>query len=234
MTKIKIIVGKTTFHSPLADGNPEWRVIEDIGNDAFKARTTEEGESYHQNLFTGAEIRERVASEKHDSEDNRNRAAWLKTLQPGTILHFDSGFGQFVRYEVVGNKNKRLKAIALVGDWDSHDLPQRQADGSIYSPYHAEEVVTGTPRGFPHWSRIVESPCYHGGVDDPTKMTPLDLRVPDLTPEEEKAVALNQLLGRIEELFMKRDLTDQQRLECIHGLVTTNSAKAFMRIAMRV
>lgn len=119
------------------------------------------------------------------------------SLKVGQIVHYDNGFGSYVRCEVVrgesvhskGVEQNVLKPIALVGDWRPYDLPRRMPDGSVNYGYQVEKIREGATMT-PHESTVWESPrCARRGAD-PTGMAPISLEVPGMSEEEEGKAAL--------------------------------------------
>lgn len=129
-------------------------------------------------------------------------AAFLDGLKVGAVVHYSNGFNDFVRYEVVDdNGTKKYKPIALVGDWKS-DKPHRYANGEVTTPYHVEKVLKGELVERLQAATVYESPkCEKTkgkGANtwtmlDPTKLDPLPLVLPDMTPEQLEVARLYKL-----------------------------------------
>jgi hypothetical protein len=135
-----------------------------------------------------------------DVERSRNWRNYLAkekarkdSLQVGEIIHYDNGFGEYIRCEIVDKDGElHAKAIAMVGNWSERDLPRRQKDGTIYYGYHAEKILfpdkerSGTKT---HW--IPNMSCIWEYTDsprkgpDPREMEPIDLSVPELDAGEQ-------------------------------------------------
>jgi hypothetical protein len=90
--------------------------------------------------------------------------SWYESLPLGTIVHYNHGFGQFIRAEVVmavdegslssdGKRKKMLKPIALVGPWKPYDLQP--------TSYYVKKVREGTPFRT-NWTNNYEAPAYSG------------------------------------------------------------------------
>jgi hypothetical protein len=98
----------------------------------------------HMRGLTLSDVRALVEYDRHIESMFDAHEDYYANLPVGTIVHYDNGFGQFVRCErVEGPKGKRLRELALVGNWDDYDLPRRMPDGSIHFGYHAEGVIEG-------------------------------------------------------------------------------------------
>jgi len=99
----------------------------------------------------------------------------------GTIVHYDNGFGDYVRGKIVTHEGeKQMLPIALVGNWKSHDLVNRNTDGSLRYGYHAKRVINGEPFR-PNASNMVEFPGHSlRGGGDPRKMSPIALTPPGM------------------------------------------------------
>lgn len=151
--------------------------------------------------LTLADVKRMVAADKFWDDLADDNANFLNKQKPGTILHYDNGFNQFVRREVVkvDGKNK-LKSIALVGEWRTHDLPHRDIRGEIYYPYHPKKIIEGELDDSLQTSTTYEAPNYDKkGKIDPRKLPAIDLTVPPMTADQENAARLWRLIGSIRE-----------------------------------
>lgn len=94
-----------------------------------------------------ADIRAMVASDDVWQGIMDEHDEFYRNLPLGSIVHYDNGFGKFVRAErIEGERGKRLRPIALVGNWDpAMDLPRRNVDGSITLHYYPEKIAKGEP-----------------------------------------------------------------------------------------
>jgi hypothetical protein len=129
---------------------------------------------------------------------------FLQSQKPGTILHYHNSFGQYVRQIVVkdGSVNK-LKPIALVGNWDKHDLPYRHANGTVCQPYHAKKILSGELYDSLQCSTTYEHPTFvKPGTKfnniDPRKLDPLSLELPPLEGDAKVATELWQLIEQVQ------------------------------------
>lgn len=152
---------------------------------------------------------------------------YFASLPVGSIVHYDNGFAQYVRcVRVEGEKGKRLRPIALVGNWSSMDLPRRNADGTVYEPFHVRAIATGdpfepnygnvwetydaerrawsqrglTPEGTAHLNDIgmarFREKPYQAPFD-PTTAPAIDLTLPGPTAEEQALAALVAVLNDV-------------------------------------
>lgn len=165
-----------------------------------------------------------VASNRALSELFRASNSIYDTLEPGTIVHYDNGFNEFIRCEAVpvppgwasrsGSKPEGkvvLKPIALVGPmrhqepdgtwvqgWHESDLVKRDRAGEIITGHYAEMVLEGELFQ-PNGGSIYESFEYHrrGKGLDPRKMEPIDLTPPPITAEQESVAPLIRALNRV-------------------------------------
>lgn len=182
MAKKNIGVG-TKFRSTYADGNPEWTVVRSRGGNSWDCEIKgDEDFKGAKKVFGTEEIEAAVAMAALWSGMKQKHEDYYETLKPGQIVHYHNGFGEYVRCEVVRDDGRnKLKGIALVGAWRTHDLPQRRADGTINLPYNAKKVLEGdlmTPNAGNIWEG---SESLQKTQPDPRKMQPLDLSVPPLT-----------------------------------------------------
>lgn len=140
------------------------------------------------------------------------------TVPLGSVLHYHDGFNRFIRGIVVERKGRNasgdrplrgLRSVAMVGAWTAYDLPRRGPDGEIKYPYHAAKILSPTPDSIfnPSPSCIYESDECTRSLADPCEMPPIDLSVPDITPEEEVSAAKYRLIQRLSDIC-KNDIDD--------------------------
>lgn len=151
----------------------------------------------------------------------RTADAFWTSRQVGDILHWNNYGNAWVRGEVILHDGaKALRPTALVGSWQSHDLPQRRPDGTIYHPYHVQKIIDGKA-----WTPSFDC-LWEGGSTamtrrpDPTGQPPLDLTLPDPTPEEAAEHAREALLNSIN-LATTAPHSSADRLAQIRALLTT-------------
>ena len=210
------------FRSTLADGNPIWEVKRSLGG-AWLCEVVDEpfeidGKVYESD-FAGAEksflSREILAANAYEDmfKDMRSdHDGFYASLDEGDIVHYNNGFKNFVRCEVVfdaDEQKNKLKPIALVGEWSNCDLPKRRADGEIYNGYHSQQIIDGSTFE-PNAGCIFESGTNHS--DDPRSLTPIDLSVPAMTEEEEQEAVRCQLIGRVQEIISEHDSGNTQEI----------------------
>lgn len=144
------------------------------------------------------------------------------TLPVGAIVHYDNGFASFVRaVRVEGEKGHRLKPLALVGNWQAHDLPKRERDGSIRYGYQVERIREGKtfePSASCIWENMDEKqrayamrsckppgpsqtcnfPKYEAPFD-PTTAETLSLELPEPTLAEQRLIFHEKKAERLRE-----------------------------------
>jgi hypothetical protein len=156
---------------------------------------------------------------------------FYSTLPVGAIVHYDNGFAQFIRCErVEGPKGKRLRPLALIGNWNDHDLPRRRPDGSVQLGFQAEKIANGDCFE-PYYGNIWESydakrrewsmrgltasstahlndigrarfaEQRYQAPFDPTTAEPIDLTPPGLSAEEQAIAAYVKQLTAIAEVI---------------------------------
>lgn len=235
------------FHSAYADGNPEWEVIEKRGRGTWIATITPESldfvgtnKAFTTEEIEGAKAMAALWDDMHDDHD-----AFFASLPIGAIVHYDNGFNQFVRCEVVASTTtshgRNLKNLALVGAWREHDLPRRMADGSIYNGYHAQQIIDGAVFE-PNYTNIYEARPEEEGMlrarsatIDPRDLPPIDLSVPDMSEAERVAADLVQLINDIGALCgdpawdsKEERRTPHQKLADIYALVNSDRANGHL------
>lgn len=228
--KPEIKVGVTTFRAGYADGNPLWKVVKSVGRDAYLCEIVNEpinigGKMIPSDFagtrkaFMGREIAAHVASAKFwDSlEDEAER--FYTSLKPNAIVHYDSGFGAYVRCRVVKEgAETKLKPIALVGDWKPHSLPRRMKDGSVYNGYHVDQIIKGETFR-PHASNLYEYPTNERKHANPAGMMPVNLNVPDMTEAEAAKADLWKKIDAIGEYCQGGDCEPETIIEAIRKIL---------------
>ena len=200
-----------TFRASYADSMPTFRVTKKAGPGVYlaiieddmdysgveKAFTTQEIESSKQWAARFAKLAE--------ADDD-----FWATVSEGDILHYNDGFGNFVRCEVVmGTEDNAggvdrsenvgrlvMLPVALVGNWKQFDLANRRPDGSISYGYHARKVIEGNGAWRASTTCIYEAPDYSRGYakhPDPRTLPALSLEVPEMTELEEQAALEEQM-----------------------------------------
>jgi len=221
----------TQFRSVVADDNALWEVTKALPEDLYECIVVNEpieinGKTYdgdhagYVDVFMGEEIRRILAMEDFFINRRDKMDAFYESLALGGIWHYHNAFGQFLRCEVVldAEGKKLLQPIAMVGAWRDGDLPHRWPSGSISVPYHAKHVLerTGAWRCDP--ATIYEHPDFTDekskGID-PTKLDPIELRLPEPDEHERREIAKERLLMLVNEVTTDRHKTPDERFETI-------------------
>ena len=192
----------TQFRSSHADSNPMWTVIEKRGRGTWIAEINADELDYagSQGAFTTEQIEASVQWSNAMKKSGNDSNSFFDHLKPGSVVHYNNGFAQYVRCQVT--VNHQLLPIALVGKWEAYDLPKRQKDGTVYLGYHAEQIKSGKTFR-PHASNVWEynvtktknqQPMNFGKWQNPTEMVPMSLEVPPLTdPQQIEALKYKKL-----------------------------------------
>jgi hypothetical protein len=158
--------------------------------------------------LTVDEVRQQLRARRARDLLDKKNDDFYESLEVGQTVHYDHGFGAYVRCEVVLGSHdgesvvprKVLRSVALVGNWREYDLPRREPDGSITWGYQVEKIRDRSVF-HPHESCIWESPrCAGRGrhVQDPYEMEPVDVSGPPPMDEEgEEAARLWRLVGQV-------------------------------------
>jgi len=226
------------FYSVYADGNVEWEVIRRDGQQTWICRSTNDNLDWAgiTKAFTSADIlysvnRDILWKNLGDACD-----AWYQSQTPGTIVHYNHSFGQYVRCEIVrldedvslstGTVLRAgehvLRPIELVGAWRAHDLPRRQRDGEIRYPYWPEKIVQGGDVFKPDYKCIFEADRerHLAKHPDPTDAPAIDLTVPDMTDEERIAAEKWTLIrGMKQVLDNHREVNPDTMIEQVRALL---------------
>jgi len=149
-----------------------------------------------QDVMTSSQILTAVNYERRLTARFDSQADWFDGLEIGEVVHYDNGFGNFVRCRVVmgttenvGGVNpaenvgrKVLQPIALVGAWRSHDLPKRDRYGDVRLGHHADKIVNENGAWRPSDTCVFECDAYSQNkrdkLTDPNLLNPLDLTPP--------------------------------------------------------
>lgn len=143
-----------TFRSTYADSNALWKVIKKKSSDVYLCEIANETFEYNGKVFNGdyagtqkvflaEEINRAVNFQKVSEEIKQDCDNYYDSLTEGQIVHYHNGFGEYVRCKV--NQDKGLVPFALVGNWRSHDLPKRLADGTVHLPYYCKKIINKEP-----------------------------------------------------------------------------------------
>jgi hypothetical protein len=190
----------TKFSSSYADSCPTWEIIRSRGRGVWEAKVVDSPDwNGVVKVFTDAEVKYSVGMGQTFKKIMSDHDKFYSGLTLGSIVHYNNGFEQYVRCEVVmGNTrhddtkspHKVLKPIALVGDW-THDLPKRHVDGVVYYGHHVNQIRTGECMT-PNFTNIYEAKPVGQRGKDPRNMPAIDLSVPEMTTEEAATAKLWQ------------------------------------------
>lgn len=206
MTEIKVKKGDT-FRSVIADCNALWRVESVSGGIAHCVVVNEpwehNGHTYdsdyagHRKPFYVQDVKSAIAMAQMWEQRANEQDEFYASLVPGQIVHYNNGFGEFVRCEVIvldedlrsGPSEYKagdtvLQPVALVGAWKEYDLPHTRLDEDGVEreviPYHARKVIERSGAWRASDSCVFEAPGYSSSYKrqgDPTTMEPIDLTV---------------------------------------------------------
>jgi hypothetical protein len=213
-----------TFALGVADGSAQYMFVEGggrFGKRAFLIHLAYgDGYSYYGvENFPKSEILRMIKQGKARENLFKKAKDWWDAREVGEIVHYSNGFGSYVRGEIVegevhGEQGKAMKEIALVGNWRNYDLPSRYIDGTIHYGIHAEGVREGKVIR-PHESNMYEAVISQKDAnsrelaarhpEDPRKMTPISLEVPEMTAEEAELARLFNFRAEIIDTLSDRD-----------------------------
>jgi len=133
------------------------------------------------------------------NEFHRRATDWWSQQTLGSIVHYDNGFGQYVRGEIIEHQGmKQMLPIALVGEWRPHDLGQRRADGSVYYGPQVNWILNKEPMQ-PHSSNMVECPTHRpSGAQAPSTLSPVSWEPSAPTPVQEALAALMRQVAAVQ------------------------------------
>jgi hypothetical protein len=192
MKRVKI---GTKFRYSHADGKPEWTVVKSRGMGTWDCEILEDVDwTGTSKTFSTEEIQASLNRDDYWRKSANESDAFFDNLMPGTIVHYNGGFQCFVRCEVT--EDHQLLPIALVGEWQTHDLPKRHSDGTICLGYHVEQIVnkkTFRPHASNTWEYNINRPKSARPLSfdrwkNPSEMVAIKWDVPEMTAQE-KATA---------------------------------------------
>jgi hypothetical protein len=232
MNKVKVGM---RFRSCYADSNPLWEVKRSRGQRAWECEIVNEPFNINgklidsdwagtRKLFDSSEILRSVDYEKSLKQSLDESDEFYKN-NVGQIVHYHNGFGAYVRCEVVDEECKglrpSLKPIALVGKWQSYDLPRRRPDGIVDHGYYANMMLEKT-LFHPHVSNIYEFPQYsrQNTEPNPKNLPPIDLSLPPMSPKDEQIAKQWQLVHRVHSIINSDCKNPEQIINRIKKLVT--------------
>jgi hypothetical protein len=187
----------TKFRYNYADGNPLWVVTAKRGRGTWIATVTDSDEDWAgtTKTFSSEEITASINMANYWKKSGNDSNRFFSSLEPGSIVHYDNGFQNYVRCQVTNTYD--LLPIALVGDWKPYDLPSRGADGSIHLGYHAGNIKAGKTFK-PHASNLYE--FRDKPTDkDPRQWVPVCLELPPASDEELELAIKYRKLKRIQD-----------------------------------
>jgi hypothetical protein len=228
---IRISAGKTTFRSTYADSNALWRVIAPRGKGTYLCEIVNEPIEYDGRILDGdyagvqkAFLREEILQSLnwqnlfeniHDESDK-----FYNNLSVDDVIHYNNGFNQYVRCKVVLEDNeKKLLPVALVGGWREYDLPHRRINGEIEYGYNARQIneqVSMRPNATNIWE-------FNRKGANPADLLPIDLSVPDMTPDQSDIAKKWQTVQKINDLTSDYSTDNPQDIiDSVKRLLNTN------------
>jgi len=224
----------TRFRSVIGDCNALWEVRSSRGAKCWVCVVVNEtwehdGKTYDSDFVSQTEVfsEEKILRilklDQFWQKQHQKHVDFFAGLQPDQTVHYHNGFDDFVRCTVVATeKGNMLKPVAMVGQWREHDLPRRNADGTIELGYHAKQVVEGKLFK-PNASCIVENPEWQPSRTRYTKeqIAALPAISPDVQPmnEDEQKLAdmfkfRKAIIERLEQVDTLEKMTEFQQWIC--------------------
>ena len=232
--KSKIVLGETTFRSTYADSNALWRVVSKKSKDCFLCEIVNEpfefeGKVYEgdyagvQKVFLKSEIDKAVGWQSFWDDVHNDHEAFYNSLKIGQIVHYHNGFNSYVRCEVV--EDKKLKSIALLGNWHSHELPRRLPTGEILDTYWSKKIKEGDvskPNATNIWefyenNKNNKKPA--NMTDDPTVMTPINLELSAMTEDEKRNAELWATVNKVRDILNDHSGNPQEIIDSVIGFL---------------
>jgi len=223
-----VTVGQT-FSSPYSDSEIDYTVKRFNGDIVF-AEAGENQWGISESPFGIEEVRRSIAwREKFENSQQSTDSFW-NDVEVGKIVHYSNGWQKFVRGEVVQDSDgsKKMKPIALIGDWDKYELPMRNPNGEIKNGYHVQSIIDGklfAPNPSSIWEAMTSEQRSVKAYEDanaaggPSKMPAVDITIPEMNPEESRLARIESLLEKIPEAATKWDTSPEERIESVRALL---------------
>ncbi len=208
MAPTKVTVGMT-FPYHYADSNPMWRVVKSRGGNSWDCVISDEAADYAgtKKVFGGEEILRYAAMAEMWSNMADEHADWWKARKVGETVHYNNGFGSYVRgVIVIEDGEKKMRVTALVGKWSSHDLPRLDAAGNLFEGTYAQYVRDGVYTMQPNYSNMVEAVGMRerdldNGFIDPRGQPAIDLTLPQPSAEQTEAARYMAIIETVQALL---------------------------------
>jgi hypothetical protein len=176
-----------------------------------------------------ADVERQLAMDRMWSGRAQKNEDFYDSLEEGQTVHYDHGFGAWVRCVAergtdsrTGEERMVLKPVALVGEWREYDLPKRDRDGEIRWGYQVEKIRNGDIM-HPHESCLWESERgakRQRGVVDPTGLDPIDVSgPPPMGKEEQERARLWRLVARVRDATATTLGDPREKLEAVKAIV---------------
>jgi len=202
----RVVVGMK-FPADFQDGRPIWRVVKARGGKSWDC-VIDADDDYGgvKKVFGSEEILSAAAMHEMWSDMADEHAVWWKTQEVGATVHYNNGFGSYVRgVIVIEDDEKKMRPTALVGKWAKHDLPRLDAAGNLHEGYHVRSIRDGETMQ-PNYSNMVEAVGMRerdvaNGFIDPRGQPAIDLTPPQLTVEQTEAARLAAIIETVQVLL---------------------------------
>lgn len=199
----------TEFRHHFADSNPLWRVTKRVRTGVYDAVGVNEPLEVNGRMFDSdfagqtrrftAEII--VAAVRHGEFMKglfTGHDDFWANVPAGKVLHYHHSFGAYVRGVVVVHQGKRcFSPTALVGNWSPCDLPRRSPTGEVGYSTGGRYFAADHKPWQPSESCVFETPGFKDRGADPRRMDPIDLTVPEPTPERAEEERLYRLRAAV-------------------------------------
>ncbi len=226
------IVGRYLTHS-VADGYAYYKVIrvtkttailqwQDIGDGYVVAGWGKKPSVKLATVLGFVQQRDRQAAFFAKMDD------WWNRQTVAATVHYSNGFGQYVRgVIVIQNGEKKMRPIALVGNWHARDLVTRRADGSINYGYHAKKIIDGESFQ-PSASNMVENPDFRLSGAHPSTLPAIDLTPPALSAEAQELADLQVLRQSVIAVLQNVRITNDIQISVLELNKALSAARSLL------
>lgn len=221
------------FNYVIADSNPRFRITS-IRGDVVAAVALDDPIELNSKVYPGdydgmvkdfllSDVESLVKHERswakmavqmsHEEDD------FWSAAQPGQVLHLSHFGSAFIRgHVVVDDQQKKFVPTALVGDWNEVYLPRRKADGSIFHPYHVQQINERAAYRPNHTNFYEANPQRH--KVDPTSFEEVDLTLPEPTAQEQKEFDREALLNALRATIDDYTISAEERIAKVRNIVS--------------
>lgn len=199
-----------------------WKVIEKIDN-RFMCKV-EFCKQVLCQMFDETTIVQSLEQLKQIQNPSIKEIEFYDLLQIGQILHYSNGNNSWIRCKVIPlNGQKTLERIALLGNWQPHELVTRHSDLSYHYGCHAKAIVENILDYFNPNNSLIWEGCYRKKTSDidPYTLTPISLELPPPTEKELHDAKYCKIIQKITDIIFNPKFTPEETVNQIASFINT-------------